>query len=78
MQKLELKQLSAYLPYVLKCQWTSDAIFEEEKNTITELTISDYNWLIKQRNFNPILRPLSDLTKEIEVNNNLPTSYPQI
>lgn len=63
--KLELKHLAGYLPYGLKIETPygieilealgEDWIFTEEKKA--------YNFTAK-----PILRPLSDLTKEIEIN----------
>ena len=62
--KLELKHLSGYLPYELRI-----------KNSNTEMPLTGY--YLDELNdpqfgfddtFKPILRPLSDLTKEIEVN----------
>lgn len=49
----------------LKIQWIRS---EDNSIQISSLTISDYPWLIKQRNVKPILRPLSDLTNEINYN----------
>lgn len=65
MKKLELKHLAAYLPYEV-------SVFRNtgETHNITLLTAciivlwqGDY-----YTEFKPILRPLSDLTKEIDVN----------
>jgi len=64
-KKLELKHLSAYLPYGLKVRW-AERPGNIKKETI--LTPSDYNWLTHKGYFKPILRPLSDLTKTIEIN----------
>lgn len=70
--KLEQKHLASYLPYGLKIQGQT----HEE---IAELSaLSKYGINIKDRSFQygewadifdikPILRPLSDLTKEIEI-----------
>lgn len=55
--KLELKHIAPYLPYGLKYV---------HKNIIWDLTHLDST--TKNREYKPILRPLSDLTKEIEVN----------
>jgi hypothetical protein len=62
MNKLTIKELAPYLPYGLKVQW----IREDDNEVITSvLTISDYPFLITRNKAKPILRPLSDLTKEI-------------
>lgn len=55
--KLELKHLAPYLPYGLKY------IYKGIEWDLTHLETST-----KDREYKPILRPLSDLTKEIEVN----------
>jgi hypothetical protein len=75
--KLELKHLAPYLPYKLKCLYTHTnkigtisniyTIGDGYDNEDVKLSI-DYNneehiWMFK-----PILRPLSDLTKEIDLN----------
>jgi hypothetical protein len=73
--KLELKHLAAYLPYNLQL------LFEKSGRIITmmscyvndgSLHIVDYNegndYDLRVWNFKPLLHPLSDLTKEIEVN----------
>jgi hypothetical protein len=71
--KLELKHLADYLPYRLKLldekAEINDNIFTLESITIHE-TVSDNdgNCDILFTEIKPILRPLSDLTKEIEVN----------
>ena len=63
--KLEIKHLAPYLPFNIKVQW----VREDDKELIIQyLTISDYNFLIRRKYAKPILRPLSDLTKSIEVN----------
>ncbi len=72
--KLEIKHLAAYLPYRLSM------IFEKSGRLITmqscfyngNIHITDANegncYDLSIWNFKPILRPLSDLTKEIEHN----------
>lgn len=78
--KLELKHLAGYLPYGLKCLYTHTkevgqisniyTIGEGYDNEDIKLSINflegGHIWMYK-----PILRPLSDLTKEIEVNGEL-------
>ena len=62
--KLELKHLSPYLPYDLKCD-----IFFAQQSMVRTL---DCFYLDKLKNnlefIRPILRPLSDFNKVIEVN----------
>ena len=60
MKKLTIEHLAPYLPYKIKIKW-----FRKDDNSfqLSYLTISDYPFLTKQL-FKPILRPLSDLTKE--------------
>jgi hypothetical protein len=71
--KLELKHLAPYLPYRLKIldekSEPSDNIFTLESINIYE-SVSDTegNIDIPFTEIKPILRPLSDLTKEIEFN----------
>jgi hypothetical protein len=68
--KLELKHLAGYLPYNLKglIKNTSDTFVELS----TYISNKEFKWTIDMflgdSNVKPILRPLSDLTKEIEVN----------
>ena len=62
MEKLELKHLAGYLPYGLKMLANNDFVSPK----IRELTIDGYQFIVNTRK--PILRPLSDLTKEIEHN----------
>ena len=73
--KLELKHLAGYLPYGLKAEFADyDDIEDIEILTILSLEIgSEEDFIVNQYSsfffqFKPILRPLSDLTKEIEVN----------
>lgn len=85
MCKLELKYVAPYLPYVLKVQWTDHGYTTEKKitgagenhvtfdvsedeefeETTTSLTILYFDAI------KPILRPLSDLTKEIPMKHGL-------
>jgi hypothetical protein len=72
--KLELKHLAPYLPYQLNCMAQG-----EDKQSFEFQGVSDVTWIdlheigrtvCEQYDIEdvfPILRPLSDLTKEIEV-----------
>ncbi len=72
--KLELKHLAGYLPYNLKiCYMILDLkngdpntgdIDDRMKDCFMILT----PLMLSKLDFKPILRPLSDLTKEIEIN----------
>jgi len=72
--KLELKHLAPYLPYGLKYQLKGNfPIKEGVENIIEDIReVSPFDFTIKKvlewETCKPILRPLSDLTKEIEVN----------
>ncbi|AGO49108.1 hypothetical protein Phi13:1_gp097 [Cellulophaga phage phi13:1] len=63
--KLELKDLACYLPYDLKIK-TGDYIrtLSISVTTTTEISLSN---VLCDVGYKPILRPLSDLTKEIEI-----------
>ena len=72
--KLELRHLAPYLPYQLKIRTEYKSSFNTVPNTIK---IEPWNFSGLERPFKkrygmvscqPILRPLSDLTKEIEHN----------
>lgn len=69
MEKLELKHLSGYLPYALKVL-SRETIFEMDVYSnmrgsgIKKIEIHS----VISNQMKPILRPISDLTKEIEVN----------
>ena len=60
--KLELKTLAPYLPYGLKIRY----IERNETHIFNSYNIDAV--CSEQNHLKPILRPLSDLTKEIEVN----------
>jgi hypothetical protein len=76
MKTLELKHITPYLPYKLKCLYSHtnkigtiskiNTIGDGFDNDNIKLSIdyldSEHIWMFK-----PILRPLSDLTKEIEI-----------
>jgi len=67
--KLELKHLSPYLPYEIRCKMNGNGNIE----TLNGLSVSWAYFSFLNDNyefyeFKPILRPLSDLTKEIEYN----------
>jgi len=68
--KLELKHIAPYLPYGLKLIHNQIGDSELSKMTISNLeTVVDMvNRNVENKAMFPILRPLSDLTKEIEVN----------
>jgi hypothetical protein len=59
MNKLELKHLAPYLPYGLR--------IKGKNLNPTTLNHDCLDWVLN-RHYKPILRPLTDLTKEIEVN----------
>ena len=68
---LEIKHLAAYYPY--KLQMTRNGFIGELKAMADsrEFKVSCSDWwesLDDTNHYKPILRPLSDLTKEIEVN----------
>lgn len=58
--KLKLKHLAGYLPYGLQIYFES--LDGENKSTWT-LSYNEIDFLLRNRN-KPILRPLSDLTKD--------------
>ena len=74
MEKLELKHIVGYLPYGLKVNVHGD--FQMEVTYKRLLSIKDdedldfitIEGVLEDSYVVPILRPLSDLTKEIEVN----------
>lgn len=62
--KLELKHISPYLPYGLNIWYNATkGIILDKMDTSNIRDVILYN-----KNYKPILRPLSDLTKEIEHN----------
>jgi hypothetical protein len=69
--KLELKHLAGYLPYDLKIKtafgWATMQTLNDYCVNIDFENVHYYDSL-ETTDFKPILRPLSDLTKEIEVN----------
>ena len=73
--KLELKHIAPYLPYGLKMKFTSTNEVDKLSNEdivilkqIDEGGICVNGYKTNNKSYKPILRPLSDLTKEIEVN----------
>ena len=67
--KLELKHLAPYLPYNIQVQRLTDNPDWRPIEILNEETIQfwyAHNW--ERVYYKPILHPLSDLTKEIEVN----------
>ncbi len=72
MNKLELKYLVHYLPYGLKCNWNNInysmvCLTNNERCQLAD-NYTDDIYGVKLLHIKPILRPLSDITKEIEVN----------
>ena len=68
MEKLELKYIAPYLPY--KVEYESNGEIETLKSVDTGLKMVNFGWgnAKKFEEIKPILRPLSGLTKKIEVN----------
>ena len=71
MEKLTIKHLAPYLPYGLKIQGQTHGQIEElsacdENNVNIKDRGFQYGWWADMFDVKPILRPLSDLTKEIE------------
>jgi hypothetical protein len=74
--KLELKDIVGYLPYALMIKdtkrnialTTTGAYFSKNKDTSFKFMLLNGWGIIDSEECKPILRPLSDLTKEIEVN----------
>ena len=65
--KLELKHLAPYLPYGLKMKLLNFPF--DGHIRILELDCGhDFHFYLQNNYVRPFLRPLSDLTKEIEVN----------
>lgn len=62
--KLELKHIAPYLPYGVKYLNTHEDFIEKEGI----IHIDSIGSILKYEFLKPILRPLSDLTEEIEVN----------
>ena len=72
MDKLELKHLAPYLPYGLKMILEKSGDIRELNGLFIDLGELRFHFNVINRgqrlwNYKPILRPLSDLTKEIEV-----------
>ena len=64
---LELKHLVGYLPYGLKFRVNLSDVQENYNNELREFTLTTANLdLLLGYGGKPILRPLSDLTKEID------------
>lgn len=67
MKKLTIKHLAPYLPYKLKMIYAKKEGYPEGER-IRELSLNNYKYLVTKYKRKPILRPLSDLVKEIEHN----------
>lgn len=75
MEKLQLKHLASYLPYGLRWKIKNELFYTGYMSTKRIALISPnhngelckYLWNNLPKNIKPILRPLSDLTKEIEI-----------
>lgn len=71
MNKIELNHLAGYLPYGLKVVFENYPLHTKESPYIRVFELDcghDFNFYLNSGFIKPILRPLSDLTKEIEVN----------
>lgn len=69
MEKLTIKHLAPYLPYGLKIEFSRNIY--PKKTEIQELSIFDFHlWDDNKFKIKPILRPLSDLRNEININGN--------
>lgn len=70
--KIELKHLAGYLPYGVKVKWNNTSYEMISLRLNERCQLVDYYteevYGVKLEHIKPILRPLSDLTKEIEVN----------
>lgn len=70
MKTLELKDICGYLPYGLKYQWTNMksvrliSLTDEVDYSSQHSLSTAWEWMV-HRQARPILRPMSDLTKEI-------------
>ena len=70
MKTLELKDICGYLPYGLKYQWTNMksvrliSMTDEVDDSSQHSLSTAWEWMV-HRQARPILRPMSDLTKEI-------------
>lgn len=73
MKTLELKDICGYLPYGLKYQWTNMksvrliSMTDEVDYSSQHSLSTAWEWMV-HRQARPILRPMSDLTKEIRQN----------
>lgn len=84
METLELKHLAPYLPYSLEfnCDFngiqlmTGLFVTEEDREPLVEF--KGYCACINDTTHKPILRPLSDLTKEIEIDGEKITPYDKL
>ena len=68
---MTIKELAPYLPYELKVHhlsWNTELIMDSDGGSVTSLSIDDVPEYAA-----PILRPLLDLTKEIEHNGEIIT-----
>jgi hypothetical protein len=73
--EIKLEEIVCYLPYGLKFYVFDDPAIEKKYlkqypngNSRVDLTFENFKEKIYKDGFKPILHPLSDLTKEIEVN----------
>jgi hypothetical protein len=66
--KLEIKHLAPYLPYSLKGNYEVSEVVPSAKYELRNKELRNDNIDFFLSYAKPILRPISDLTKEIEVN----------
>ena len=66
--KLELKHLAPYLPYGLRFKYSKESLPIEKMDVdAMKMLLAQYGSIFKKVIHKPILRPLSDLTKQMEI-----------
>jgi len=70
MKTIELKHWSDYLPYKVNFSHIISSGIETSVTSVRELLPEDVPFLIRDTGAKLILHPLSDLTKEIDINGN--------
>lgn len=68
MKTLKLKHLAPYLPYGLNAKYHMLIDIKRKYDETIILSVTNIKWIIAGTHHKVILRPLSDLTKEIEHN----------
>jgi hypothetical protein len=68
MEKLELKYLAPYLPYGLKIMYNGRIVEIDAIGSDYVLTDESFQYNVSFQYVRPVLRPMSDLVKNISVN----------